>query len=142
MPSCRELSSPTRPIAQAKLSSISDVCLPESNSANVLTLIPWGVATTTGTICSKTAEGNAFNGRSSDKDRCCGIYKKTGRVADCSQMALRRKRVLCHGLVGGVICHSLPCHIVSCAYSPETGGLPTQNKKSTTSFLCLVALFR
>ena len=57
VPSCRGLSSPTRPIASATFSRISEVWLPESSSANVLTLTPSGVATTTGTICSRTAEG-------------------------------------------------------------------------------------
>ena len=45
VPSCRGLSSPTRPIASAKFSRISEVWLPESSSANVLTLTPSGVAT-------------------------------------------------------------------------------------------------
>ena len=56
VPSCRGLSSPTRPIAPAKLSRISDGWLPESSSANILTLTPSGVATTTDTICSRTVE--------------------------------------------------------------------------------------
>ena len=57
MPNCRGLSLPTIPITSAAFSRISDVWLPESSSANVLTLTPSGVATTTGTICSRTAEG-------------------------------------------------------------------------------------
>ena len=57
VPSSRGLSSPIRTIAPAKLSGISDIWLPESSSANVLTLTPSGVATTTDTICSRTADG-------------------------------------------------------------------------------------
>ena len=48
VPSCKGLSSPTRPIASANSSKISDVWLPESSSANVFTSTPLEVATAMG----------------------------------------------------------------------------------------------
>ena len=74
VPSCKGLSSPTRPITSANFSKISEVWLPESSSANVFTLTPLEVATATGTLCNRTAEGAQFT----DEDGCCSVQSPDG----------------------------------------------------------------
>ena len=78
VPICKGLSLPTRPIASANFSEISEVWLPESNGANVFTLTPLEVATATGTICSRTAEGVQFTDEAPTKTGAVAFKVETG----------------------------------------------------------------
>ena len=138
MPSCKGLSLPTRPIAPANSSKISEVWLPESSKANVFTLTPLAVATAMGTICSRTAEGEQFTDEAPTKTGATAFKVETGDALFKGGGAT--KPVPRRGLAGGGICYSLPHHIVSCASSHVLGGLLTRSRKSTTSFPCLTEL--
>ena len=78
IPSYKGPLSPSRPIASAKLSRISEVWLPESSSANVLTLTPLGVAITIGTICSRTAVGTQLTDEAPTKTGAAAFKGGTG----------------------------------------------------------------
>ena len=62
----------------SKFSKISEVWLPESSSANVFTLTPLEVATATGTICSRTAEGVQFTDEAPTKTGAVAFKVETG----------------------------------------------------------------
>ena len=80
VPGCRGLCSPTRPIASAKFSKMSEVWLQESRSANVFAFTPLEVTTATGMICSRTAEETPFTDKVPTKAGAATFNGRTGAV--------------------------------------------------------------